>query len=325
MKKVLVTGASGFIGQALSQSLLNSGKSIRGTFRFKKLISKNIKAEYVPVGDINNKTNWKNALVDIDCVIHCAGRTHIMNEEKNSEILKIYRSTNVDGTKQLAKQAAEAGVKKIIFLSSVKVIGERTEHRCDNLSSNKQYIFSHKDDPNPQDPYSVSKLEAEKILWEISYKTGLEVVVVRLPLVYGHGVKGNLSRLMKLIKFGLPLPFNLVNNTRSLIGIDNLVDLLIRCIDCPKAVGKTFLVSDGEDLSTPKLIYHIASSMKQKVYLFSVPIFLLKFIGFIFGKQKEIDRLAGSLKIDNSYTKEILDWTPPISTEEGIRRMVQGK
>ena len=162
-------------------------------------------------------------------------------------------------------------------------------------------------------------------MWEISSRTGLEVVVVRLPLVYGHGVRGNLARLIKIVKSGIPLPLSLVKNQRSMIGIDNLVDLLIRCIDHPEASGKTFLASDGEDLSTPELIKFIASSMGKKANLFPFPISMLKFLGSVFGRSEEINRLVGSLRVDNSYTKEILNWVPPISVEEGIRRMVQEK
>jgi nucleoside-diphosphate-sugar epimerase len=181
------------------------------------------------------------------------------------------------------------------------------------------------DKPNPENPYAKSKLEAEKVLWEISAITGLEVVIVRLPLVYGYGAKGNLVRLINLVNSGIPLPLSLVRNKRSMIGIDNIIDLLIRCIDHPEANGKTFLASDGEDLSTPELIKLIASSIGRKANLFPLPIFILKSLGSIFGKSEEINRLVGSLRIDNSYTKKILDWTPPISVKEGIRRMVQGK
>ena len=162
-------------------------------------------------------------------------------------------------------------------------------------------------------------------MWEISSITGLEIVVIRIPLVYGYGVKGNLMSLIKLINFGIPLPFSRINNKRSLIGIDNLVDLLICCCEHPNAKGKTFLASDGNDLSTPDLINYLALFMGQKVRLFPFPIFLLKFLGSVFGKKKEINRLVGSLRLDDNYTKNILNWIPPVSTKEGIRRMVQHK
>lgn len=325
MNKILVTGASGFIGSNLCKTLSEYGISARGSVRNLNLISANTNIEYVSIGNINLNTNWKNILIDVDCIIHCAARVHVMKEKK-ADLLEMYRSVNVDGTKQLAEQAAKAGVKRIIFLSSIKVNGECTDdlHRDINLSNYKK-IFAYNDIPNPIDSYALSKFQAEKMLGEISSRTGLEVVVVRLPLVYGNGAKGNLARLIKLVKLGIPLPLGMIDNQRSMIGIDNLVDLLIRCIDHPEASGKTFLASDGEDLSTPELIKLIASSMGKKTNLFPFPISMLKFLGSVFGKREEINRLVGSLRIDNSYTKKILNWTPTVSVEEGIRKMVQGK
>jgi nucleoside-diphosphate-sugar epimerase len=326
MKKILITGASGFIGQSLIKSLLNLSRSVRGTIRSRNSFFSDTKTEYVSTGDINQKTNWTESLVNIDCIIHCAGKVNIIKSNKN-ESYKIYQSVNLDGTRQLAEQAVKAKVRRLIFLSTIKVNGENTEndHIGNLLNEQKKNVFSHKDLVSPKDHYPVSKFNAEKALWEISLEKGLEVVVVRLPLVYGYSVKGNLARLIKIVKSGIPLPLSMVENQRSMIGIDNLTDLLIRCIDHPKVSGKTFLASDGEDLSTPELIKLIASSMGIRANLFPLPIFMLKFLGSISGKREEINRLVGSLRIDNSYTKEILNWTPPISVEEGIRRMVQGK
>ena len=189
----------------------------------------------------------------------------------------------------------------------------------------KKKIFKHSDVPNPKDPYAVTKFQAEKVLWDISVKTGLEVTVIRPPLVYGYGVKGNLSRLIKLIKSGIPLPLGMIENERSMIGLDNLISLLIRCVDHPDAAGKIFLASDGKDLSTPELINLIANSMGRKVRLFPFPVFLLKFFGSILGKKKEMDRLVGSLKIDSQYVQKVLNWRSPVSVSEGIRRMIKGK
>lgn len=326
MKKICVTGAYGFIGKQICEFLADSNISVTGFVRDLNLSKNSSNIDYIPVGDIGLKTNLKSNLIGTDCIIHCAGRAHVMNETK-VDSLKIYHSANVDGTKQLAEQAVEAGVKRFIFLSSIKVNGEDTNNKHVDTGNNnpKKYVFTQNDEPNPEDPYSISKFQAEKKLWEISARTGLEVVIVRMPLVYGYGEKGNLLRLMKLINSGIPLPFSLINNKRSLIGIDNLINLLNCCIDHPNAIGKTFLVSDGKDLSTPDLIKLIASLIGRKAYLFPVPLFLLKFLSFIFGKQKEISRLIGSLRVDNSYTKKILNWTPPISVEEGIRRMIKGK
>ncbi|MDC1454260.1 NAD-dependent epimerase/dehydratase family protein [Pelagibacteraceae bacterium] len=315
MKKILITGVNGFIGNSLYKTLLKTGRLCVGTVRSNNLKSSNFNIEYIPIDNIGLTTNWKIALKGVDCIIHCAGRAHIMKKIDANE-KKIFNSVNVDGTKQLAKQAAELGVKRLVFLSSIKVNGEVTQEK---------EIFRYNDTPNPKDAYAKSKLEAEKVLWKVSSELGLEIVIVRLPLVYGFDVKGNLARLINLVKSGVFLPLSLVKNQRSMIGMDNLVDLLIRCIDHPEASGKTFLASDGEDLSTPELIKIIASSIGKKANLFPLSISLLKFLGSIFGRREEINRLVGSLRIDNNYTKEILNWTPPVSVEEGIRRMVQGK
>jgi nucleoside-diphosphate-sugar epimerase len=316
MEKICITGANGFIGKSLCKALNSSDKSIRGFIRTLDLNKNYTKIEYLSVGDISSKINWKDQLNGYDCIVHCAGRAHVMNKKED---LDVYHLVNTEGTRRLAEQAAAVGVKKFVYLSSVKVNGESTG----KIDNNK--MFTNNDIPEPQDAYSISKFKAEKVLWEISAKTGLEVVIVRLPLVYGKDVKGNLARLIKLVKLGIPLPLSMIQNQRSMIGVDNLVDLIIQCIDHPVAAGKTFLVSDGEDLSTTDLINHIGISMGRKARLFPVPIFLLKLLGSILGKQKEINRLVGSLKIDSSYTQEILNWTPPVSVAEGIRRMVQDK
>ena len=315
MEKICITGANGFIGRTLCKSLKTPNNHIRGFVRTMDLHNNSSETKKISVGDICSKTNWKDYLFGFDCIIHCAGLNHQMSNIKD---INVFNLVNTDGTKRLAEQAVEAGIKRVVFLSSVKVNGEST----DQITKQK---FSHKNISNPQDPYAISKLEAEKALWEISSRTGLEVVVVRLPLVYGNGVKGNLARLIKLVRSGIPLPLSLVKNQRSMIGIDNLADLLTHCIYRPEASGKTFLASDGEDLSTPELIKLVASSMEKKVNLFPFPISMLKFLASVLGKREEINRLVGSLQIDISYTKKTLDWTPPISIEEGIRRMVQGK
>jgi nucleoside-diphosphate-sugar epimerase len=312
MSKILITGATGFLGKNFYKSSEFEKYQIHVSTRFDNQINlKNI--ENFNIGDINSKTRWSDALNKVDYIIHCAARTHIMNEVEKEELTK-YRQVNVEGTINLAKQAAAKGVKRLIFLSSIKVNGDKT------IGSSS---FKYNDIVHPKDPYAISKLEAEQALREISKDTELEIVIIRAPLVYGKGVKGNLSRLIKLIKYGLPLPLGLIQNQRSMIGVDNLIDLISCCIENPDAAGKTFLASDGKDLSTPDLINHIASSMKRIVRLFPFPIFLLKFFGKISGKKKEINRLVGSLKIDSSYTQKVLNWKPPVSVEEGIKRMVQ--
>lgn len=316
MKKILITGATGFIGQNLLHKLVELNFSVCIAARsFNPFPINNIHKSF-SIDDVGPETNWRDSLDKVDCIIHCAGKSHDMNKRKNSEI---YRMVNTEGTKRLAQQAAELGVKRLVFLSSIKVNGESTG------KLHKNNTFTYNDTPDPKDAYSISKLEAEKELWKISNTTGLEVVVVRLPLVYGLGAKGNLFRLMKLINSGIPLPFKLINNQRSLIGIDNLIDILVRCIDHPNAKNKTFLVSDGEDISTPNLIRSIAAEMNLPTRLFPFPLILLKLLFFFIGKSREIDRLIESLKVDINYTKETLDWKPPVSVIDSISRMVKSR
>jgi nucleoside-diphosphate-sugar epimerase len=320
MKKILVTGATGFIGKKLIDRLVKLNWNVRGTVRKISSFSKKNDLEYFVINDITTISDWSSILENIDCIIHCAGKSH---EMKENNYFDCYKLINTEATKILAEQAAKVGVKRFIFLSSIKVNGEISDKFHNNKKIHSKFKFN--DIPDPKDFYSLSKLEAEKRLWKISSEKGLEVVVLRLPLVYGKGVKGNLMRLVKLINYNIPLPFRNIKNQRSLIGIDNLLDLLIICINHPDASGKTFLVSDGEDLSTPQLIKFISSAMGRKTFLFPLPLFLLKFLGLIFGKRKVIDRLIESIRIDNTYTKEILNWTPKVTTEDGIRRMIQEK
>ncbi len=315
MEKICITGVNGFIGKSLCKTLLSSNKKVRGFVRSLNPNTDPPQIELISIGNISSKTNWIDKIRGYDCIVHCAGQVHLIKDKID---LETYHLVNSEGTKRLAEQAVEAGVKRLVFLSSVKVNGESTV-KAENFR-----IFTNKDKPDPQDPYSRSKLAAENILWEIASKTNLEVVVVRLPLVYGYNAKGNLKRLMKLINFGIPLPFSLIKNKRSLIGIDNLVDVLIRCVEHPKAKGNTFLVSDDQELSTPDLLRLLASEMKISLYLFPFPISILKLFGFITGNSNEINRLVGSLQLDISYTKKTLNWIPPVTLRDGIKKMVNG-
>jgi nucleoside-diphosphate-sugar epimerase len=222
---------------------------------------------------------------------------------------------NVEGTLKLARHAADAGVKRFLFISSIGVNGTFTY---------RSRRFARDDVPFPTENYAVSKWEAEQGLWEIASQTGMEVVVVRSPLVYGPGVKGNFARLLDLVRSGVPLPLASVNNRRSFIGLDNLADLLIRCVDHPRAAGQTLLASDGQDLSTPELLRMIAKAMGRSARLFPVPVSLLRLAGRVLGRLNEVDRLVGSLQVDSSATRELLGWTNPVSVEEGIKRMVMG-
>ena len=323
MIKILVTGANGFIGSYLCKKLIKKYNNVNGIVRSLSNTTKISNVKYFSVREINSKTNWRDLLKNIDCIIHCAGKAHVTN--KNDLIEEdIFNSINVDGTENLAHQAATAGVKKFIFLSSIKVNGESTHTpNLDNNDIDKSEFFTHLDKPLPQDLYGFSKFKAENILREISKKTDLNICILRLPLVYGEGVKGNLKRLIKLVRSGIPLPFGLINNQRSMIGLENLSDLIIRCIEHPAAEGKTFLVSDGKDLSTPELLNLIASSMGKPPRLLPVPVFVLKYVAAALNRSEEMNKIISSLKVDSLFTRETLNWLPPVSVSEGIRKMVQ--
>jgi len=314
MKRILVTGASGFVGQALVPALLEQGYLVRAAVRSIGSTPSAEGLDVFVVGEVGARTDWSSALVDVDFVVHCAARAHVMKETE-SDALAAYRSVNVDGLRRLAEQAASAGVRRLVYLSSIKVNGQQTVAGAPFLLS---------DTPAPEDPYDISKWEAEQALWAVTANKCLEVVVVRPPLVYGKGAKGNLGRLLKLMRLGVPLPLGAVQNQRSLIGLDNLVDLLIRCVYHPAAAAQTLLVSDSEDVSTPDLLRHMAAGLGRSARLLPVPVSVLRLTGRALGKQSEIDRLVGSLQIDSHSACELLDWTPPVSLAEGIQRMVKG-
>ena len=304
--KVLVTGANGFVGQNLSNQLEAGGHDVI------RAVRKKTDSQETSVGNIGADTDWLDKLYDVECVIHCAARVHVM-KEMHAEALAAYRSVNLDGTRRLAEQAAQSGVRRFIYLSTIKVNGEQTE-----LAK----PFSVSDAVAPVDSYAISKWEAEQALFEISRSTGLEVVILRPPLVYGPGVKGNFFSLVSLISKGIPLPLGAIDNKRSLVGLDNLLDLIIRCINHPAAVGQVFLVSDGQDLSTPELISYLAESMGKKIWLIPVPKTYLLLLGKMTGRLSQVQRLVGSLQVDITKTCELLDWTPPLSVSEGLHRAV---
>jgi nucleoside-diphosphate-sugar epimerase len=313
MSKILITGANGFVGKSLLQNLILKKKyfiHLSSRTAQEKTIDQ---VSYFNVGDIDSKTNWKNALYQVDCVIHCAAKVHVMGT-KQKDLLNIYRRVNIEGTKNLAEQAASLGIKRFIFLSSIKVNGERT----------KGYLsFRYSDNPQPEDAYGISKFETELALKQISKKTGLEIVVIRAPLVYGPGVKGNFLRLLDLVYRKTPLPFAKINNLRSFVSIDNLTELIIRCIDHPKAAEKIFLASDNEDVSTPDLIIKLSKFMNKTPRLFPIPVWILQLMGQLSGKSLEVERLTGSLRIDISDTHKILGWSPFLSLNEGLEKVVK--
>ncbi len=320
MEKVLVTGANGFIGRQLCRALIDSGFGLRAAIR-KNGNRLPVDYDIIEIDDIDSQTDWQKALVDVDVVIHLAGLAH-MFYDVGCHWLSAFRKVNVLGTERLSRMAAKAGVKRFIFISSVKVNGEgvRVSSACGLRMTGGAY--TEKDIPAPQDAYGVSKLEAENILKKIADESGLQIVILRLPLVYGPGVKANFKSLIKLASSGLPLPFKSVNNRRSFLYLGNLVDAMITCISHPLAAGETFLVSDGQDVSTPDLIKMIACAMKKKAILFYLHPGILRVLCKITGKTEELEKLTGSLLVDSSKIRSLLGWKAPFTLEEGIRETV---
>lgn len=310
MSNLLITGASGFVGRALISKLaLETNHFVRVSVRKKTQFPSQI--EVIENMEASSNTNWTDALRGVDIVIHLLARVHVMDEQAADPLLE-FRNVNVDATIDLAKLAAKQGIKRFVFLSSVKVNGESTSHKP----------FSESDLPHPQDAYAISKWEAEEALRKISKDTGMEVVIIRSPLVYGPNVKANFLKMMQYIKRGIPLPLGAIQNKRSLISIDNLVDFITTAISHPKAANETFLISDDEDISTTDLLHRIAQCMGKSARLISVPPKILFFIFNIVGRQDFGDRLLGSLEIDITKAKKLLAWSPPKTLDEGLRATV---
>ncbi|WP_379865408.1 UDP-glucose 4-epimerase family protein [Marinobacter sp. M5B] len=310
LRNVLVTGSNGFVGRHLISGLCEHGLyNVRGAVRQVAGLS-NSGIDTVMVGDMDAHTGWKSALHNVDVVIHTAARVHVMDDNARDPLGE-FREVNVRGTLNLAQQAADNGVKRLIFISSIKVNGEET-------SAGMPYTAG--DTPAPEDPYGISKLEAEQGLLAIAEETGIEVVIIRPPLVYGPGVKGNFSSLMKFVGKGMPLPLGAVHNKRSLVACTNLVDFIIRCIDHPSAANQVFLVSDGEDLSTTELLKALSTAAGRHPRLIPIPHALLNFGATVLGKKRIASRVLGSLQVDISKNSELLDWVPKAKVEEELKR-----
>jgi len=313
---VILTGATGFIGGAFLGAAQQRSMKIRSVVRSNEQAKRltDAKNSVVIVSSIDADTDWSEALVDVDVVVHCAARVQLMYNS-TSDPLAEFRKVNVLGTLNLARQAALAGAKRFVFLSSIKVNGEETQ-----LGD----PYSAHDVPAPGDAYGASKSEAEASLRLLSLETGMEVVIIRPPLVYGPGVKGNFSNLLRWVDRGLPLPLGAVTtNRRSCVGLDNLVDLILTCIDHPNAANQTFLVSDGEDLSTTDLLRRIGRALNRPARLIPIPVSILNFALSLLGKRAIAQRLLGSLQVDISKTCALLNWMPPVSVDEGLRRAAQ--
>lgn len=298
MKTVLITGASGFVASHLCPTLTQHDYTLR-------TISRSTFDEITP------NTDWSSVISGVDCVIHLAARVHLMQDTATNP-LAVYRAANTASTLNLAQQAAAADVRRFIFLSSIKVNGEG----CDTP-------YTEQDIPAPTDPYAISKWEAEQGLLEIAAQTGIEVVILRPPLIYGAGVKANFLRLMQWVERGYPLPFGSVTNQRSLLYIGNLVDAILTCINHPAATNQTFFVSDNEALSTAELIREMAYHFQRHPRLLNIPHNLLMPLLSIIGRKQEAERLLGSLILDNSLIKKALDWNPPFSVQAGLKETIE--
>ena len=310
---ILVTGGSGFVGSALLKHLLKDDFEVRATAR--SSLSTELKSvQYHQIRDMTASTDWQAALNGVQVVVHCAARVHVMQEDA-TDPLQAYREVNVYGTLHLARQAAQAGVRRFVFVSSIKVNGEATQ---------PGRSFTADDVPSPLDPYGVSKLEAEQGLREIEAQTGMEVVIVRPPLVYGSGVKANFAAMMRWVARGMPLPLGAIHNARSMVALDNLVDLLVTCLKHPVAAGQTFLVSDGEDVSTTELLRGTARAMGKEAILLPVPTSVLEWGAAMLGKRAVAQRLCGSLQVDITKTRRLLGWNPPLTLDQGLKKAVEG-
>lgn len=308
--RVLLTGASGFVGRAVQARLLADGLHRLRCAQRKAPVVPLAGVEYCLAPSLEAEADWSQALADVDAVIHCAARVHVMHEQA-ADPLAEFRRANVEGTLRLAQQAVAAGVRRFVFVSSIKVNGEQTlpgqAYRADDVSG-------------ATDPYGISKREAEDELLALAAETGLEVVIVRPPLIYGPGVKANFLSMMRWLQRGVPLPFGAIGNRRSLVALDNLVDLLVVCLTHPAASGQRFLVCDGEDLSTTELLRRLSAALGRSARLLPVPQALIEWAAILLGRRQLNQRLCGSLQINMDKTRERLGWAPPLSVDQALAK-----
>jgi len=306
--KILLTGASGFLGKNLGATLVAQNHLVLGVVRNTSLKSEHMRLAHIV--NIDGTTDWKEIAVGCEAVIHTAARVHIQQKAHSPQTDNLYHSLNIDGTLNLARQAAAYGVRRFIFISTIKVNGERTT---------LGHPFRVTDVPNPQDPYGVSKLEAEIGLREIAQQTGMEVVIIRPPLIYGPGVKGNFQTLLNLVSKRAPLPFGgITSNRRSFVGLDNLISLITVCLSHPSAANQTFLVSDNEDVSTAELLIRLGKAVNRSVLLLPIPLVCLNWLFKLLQKPDAFEKIAGTLQVDISATCSRLGWQPEVSLNEGL-------
>ncbi len=310
--KILVTGANGFIGRPLCNTLLARGFSVRGTTRLYDKSFRVPNVDFFAVGNVGAHTDWQGVLEGIDTVVHLAAKVHTASA-KDRRKLEEFIEVNTRGSEQLARSAAKAGVHRFIYLSTVKVNGEETGRG----------IFAESDTPNPTGPYAISKCKAEQALFHVAEETGIETVVLRPPLVYGPGVRANFLKLIDIVTQNVYLPFGLIDNCRSFVYVGNLIDAITTCITHPNAPAETFFVSDDKGASTPDVMRMIASAMRKDLRLVPLPPLLLGIMGSLIGRGAEVKRITGSLRITNDKIRNILGWKPPFTLEEGIYETVR--
>ncbi len=308
--RILITGATGFVGKPLLVEVYDSGHEVIAAARECTQIFPE-KIEQFKITDLSQEIDWGNALQGVDVVIHVAARAHVMNDDAIDPLAE-FRKVNTFATLCLARQATEAGVTRFVFISSIGVNGNKNTQP-----------FTESDIPNPQEPYAVSKYDAEEELLALAKITEMEVIIIRPPLVYGPNAPGNFGSLMKWMNKGVPLPFGAVHNKRSLVALDNLVSFIVHCADytkTPQAANQIFLISDGEDVSTTELLQKVAKAFGEKSLLLPVPVSLMTFVAKLLGKQSVTDRLFGSLQVDSSKARELLGWKPVITMDEQLKK-----